>query len=56
MKVPYYTTTTYPGARLVLDNQGLPVYQGLTDATFTVRIMYHAITTVIANDVFLQLF
>ena len=37
MKVPYYTTTTYPGARLVLDDQGLPVYQGLASPTFTVR-------------------
>ncbi|XP_065913302.1 uncharacterized protein [Dysidea avara] len=38
MKVPYYTTTTHPGARLVLDDQGLPVYQGLANATFTVLI------------------
>ena len=38
MKVPYYTTTTYPGARLVLDDQGLPVYQGLASVTFTVRM------------------
>ena len=38
MKVPYYTTTTRPGARLVLDDQGLPVYQGLASPTFTVRM------------------
>ena len=37
MEVPYYTTTIYPGARLVLDDEGLPVYQGMTSATFTVR-------------------
>lgn len=37
MEVPYYTTTIYPGARLVLDDKGIPVYQGMTAATFTVR-------------------
>ena len=37
MEVPYYTTTIYPGARLVLDDKGVPVYQGMTSATFTVR-------------------
>ena len=36
MEVPYYTTTIYPGARLVLDNKDIPVYQGTTSATFTV--------------------
>lgn len=36
MEVPYYTTTIYPGARLVLDDKGLPVYQGMASATFTV--------------------
>ena len=36
MEVPYYTTTIYPGARLVLDDKGIPVYQGTTSATFTV--------------------
>ena len=37
MEVPYYTTTVYPGARLVLDDKGIPVYQGMAQATFTVR-------------------
>ena len=36
MEVPYYTTTIFPGARLVLDDKGVPVYQGMTSATFTV--------------------
>jgi len=37
MEVPYYTTTIFPGARLVLDDKDIPVYQGMTPATFTVR-------------------
>ena len=38
MRVPYYTTTVLPGARLVLDSNGLPVYQGLADVRFTVIV------------------
>ena len=38
MRVPYYTTMVLPGARLVLDSNGLPVYQGLADVRFTVIV------------------
>lgn len=39
MSVPYYTTTVLPGATLVLDSNGLPVYQGLADVRFTVSVV-----------------
>lgn len=39
MSVPLYDNNALPGAHLVLDNStGLPVYQGDTEATFTVLI------------------
>ena len=36
MQVPYYTSTPFPGAHLILDSNGLPVYQGQATAMFTV--------------------
>ena len=36
MSAPLYTNTPFPGAKLVLNNEGLPIYQGQTDVTFTV--------------------
>lgn len=47
MEVPYYTTTVNPGARLVLNDKGVPVYQGMTSATFTVRLSDSSITKVL---------
>jgi hypothetical protein len=36
MSAPMYTDSPFPGAKLVLDARGLPVYQAQTDVTFTV--------------------
>ncbi|KAL5466810.1 hypothetical protein EMCRGX_G030960 [Ephydatia muelleri] len=38
MQVPYYTSTPFPGAHLILDSNGLPVYQGQATAMFTVLV------------------
>ena len=38
MTVPIYTSTIFPGAHLVTNEQGLPVYQGSAEATFTVCV------------------
>jgi hypothetical protein len=38
MSAPMYTDSPFPGAKLVLDARGLPVYQAQTDVTFTVLI------------------
>jgi len=35
---PQYVDSPQPGARLVLDSQGMPVYQGLGESQFRVRI------------------
>ena len=37
MFVPFYLSSVLPGSYLIIDNAtGLPVYQGITDVTFTV--------------------
>jgi hypothetical protein len=40
MWVPQYVNSPLPGAKLVLDANGIPVYQGMGTATFTVRIPF----------------
>ena len=49
MSVPYYTTTVLPGATLVLDSNGLPVYQGLADVRFTVSVCLMPVVEVCAH-------
>ena len=36
MQVPTYISDPLPGSHLVIDNNGLPVYQGNIDVSFTV--------------------
>ncbi len=36
MTVPLYLNTQFPGSHLVIDTEGLPVYQKDTFASFTV--------------------
>lgn len=37
MEVPLYLTSPLPGSHLVINDQGLPVYQTTADVGFTVR-------------------
>ena len=44
VSVPLYLDSTEAGGRLVLDEAGLPVFQGMTDVAFTVRIPCSVLT------------
>eukprot|EP00117_Sycon_ciliatum_P036882 scpid29561/ scgid1398/ len=47
-KVPYYTNKPGPGSHLVIDEKGLPVFQGVAEAEFEVLIPH----SVVANATF----
>lgn len=37
MNIPVYLNSPFPGSHLVIDEQGLPVYQSMEPAQFTVQ-------------------